>query len=151
MDMQLDEIPDNVIAEEYINRFKKKVGDRLSKAEDTANHLRAFLRDYDESVEHFCVVFLDNQNKIIATEVVASGTINTAAVFPRQIVKKVIQHEASSVILGHPHSSGDTTPSGSDRAVTRKIKDALELIDVSTLDHLIIGEGYFSFADERLL
>ena len=151
MDIQLNEIPDNLIAEEYVARFQKKFGERINKAEAAANHLRAFLRDCDQSVENFMVIFLNNQNQQITTEVISSGTINTAAVFPRQIVKNVIQHEASSVILGHNHPSGETTPSSSDRAITRKIKDALELISVSTLDHVIIGDGYYSFADQGLL
>jgi DNA repair protein RadC len=151
MNSQLTEIPDNVIAEEFVSRFRRKVGERLQKSATVANHLRAVLTDHAQDIEHFMCIFLDSQLRIITTEVVASGTIASSAVYPREIIKKVLQHEAAHVILGHNHPSGETIPSSSDRAVTKKLATALNALDVDVLDHVIVGEGYFSFSDESLL
>ena len=151
MNSQLTEIPDNVIAEEFVNRFQLKAGDLIKDAASAANHLRAFLSDYARDVEHFIVIFLNNQNRVITTEVVASGTINTSAVYPRQIAIKVLKHESTNVILGHSHPSGETMPSNSDRAVTKKLQTGLAALDIDILDHIIIGEDHYSFADAGLL
>ena len=151
MNSQLTEIPDNVIAEEFVNRFQLKAGDLIKDAASAANHLRAFLSDYARDVEHFIVIFLNNQNRVITTEVVASGTINTSAVYPRQIAIKVLKHESTNVILGHSHPSGETMPSNSDRAVTKKLQTGLAALDIDILDHIIIGEDHYSFADAGIL
>ena len=151
MNSQLTEIPDNVIAEEFVNRFQLKAGDLIKDAASAANHLRAFLSDYARDVEHFIVIFLNNQNRVITTEVVASGTINSSAVYPRQIAIKVLEREAANVILAHNHPSGETMPSNSDRAVTKKLQTAMSALDIEILDHLIIGDDYYSFADAGLL
>ena len=151
MNSQLTEIPDNVIAEEFVNRFQLKAGDLIKDAASAANHLRAFLSDYARDVEHFIVIFLNNQNRVITTEVVASGTINTSAVYPRQIAIKVLKHESTNVILGHSHPSGETMPSNSDRAVTKKLQTGLAALDIEILDHIISGEDHYSFADAGLL
>ncbi len=151
MDSKLKDIPDNVIREEFVNRFQLKAGDMIKNATSAANHLRAFLSDYARDVEHFVVIFLNNQNKVITTEVVASGTINTSAVYPRQIAIKVLKHESTNVILGHSHPSGETMPSNSDRAVTKKLQTGLAALDIDILDHIIIGEDHYSFADAGLL
>ena len=126
-------------------------GDSIKNAASAANHLRAFLSDYARDVEHFIVIFLNNQNRVITTEVVASGTINTSAVYPRQIAIKVLKHESTNVILGHSHPSGETMPSNSDRAVTKKLQTGLAALDIEILDHIIIGEDHYSFADAGLL
>mgnify|MGYP002641854128 CR=1 FL=1 len=151
MNSELTEIPDNVIAEEFVNRFQLKAGDLIKDAASAANHLRAFLSDYARDVEHFIVIFLNNQNRVITTEVVASGTINTSAVYPRQIAIKVLKHESTNVILAHNHPSGETMPSNSDRAVTKKLQTGLAALDIEILDHIIIGEDHYSFADAGLL
>jgi len=88
---------------------------------------------------------------VITTEVVASGTINSSAVYPRQIAIKALEKEAANVILAHNHPSGETMPSSSDRAVTKKIVASLALLDICVLDHLILGENHYSFSDEGLL
>ena len=151
MNSELKDIPDNVIREEFVNRFQLKAGDMIKNATSAANHLRAFLSGYARDVEHFVVIFLNNQNKVITTEVVASGTINTSAVYPRQIAIKVLKYESTNVILGHSHPSGNTMPSNSDRAVTKKLQTGLAALDIEILDHIIIGEGHYSFADAGLL
>jgi len=151
MNQLLTEASDNEIAEEFVNRFQRKVGERLQKSVTVANHLRAILSDYAKDVEHFVCIFLDAQLRIITTEVVASGSIATSAVYPREIIKKVLQHEGSHVILGHNHPSGETIPSSSDRAITKKLATALNALDIDVLDHVIIGEGFYSFSDQGLI
>ena len=151
MNQLLTEVSDNEIAEEFVNRFQLKAGDMIQNATSAANHLRAFLTDYARDVEHFVVIFLNNQNKVITTEVVASGTINSSAVYPRQIAIKALEKEATNVILAHNHPSGETLPSSSDRAVTKKIVASLAFLDICVLDHLILGENHYSFSDQGLI
>jgi len=151
MNSKLEDFPDNLIAEEFVNRFQLKAGDLIKDAASAANHLRAFLSDYARDVEHFIVIYLSNQNKVIMTEVVASGTINSSAVYPRQIAIKVLEKEAANIILAHNHPSGETIPSNSDRAVTKKLQTALAALDIDILDHIIIGEDHYSFADAGIL
>ena len=151
MNQLLTEVSDNEIAEEFVNRFQRKVGERLQKSITVANHLRAILSGYANDIEYFMCIFLDSQLRIITTEVLAHGTLASSAVYPREIIKKVLQHEAAHVILGHNHPSGSCQVSNSDRAVTKKLATALNAMDVEVLDHVIIGDGYFSFSDERLL
>ncbi len=151
MDSILKDIPDNVIREEYRLRFQKQAGERLKSAADSAGHLRAFLDQYPKDQEHFVVVFMNAQNQIISTEIISSGSLATAAVFPREIVKRLLALEAGAIICAHNHPSLDTQPSNSDRALTKKLQQALTSIDVSLLDHIIIGDGYYSFSDQGLL
>jgi DNA repair protein RadC len=151
MNDRLKDFSDNLIAEEFVNRFQLKAGDMIKDAASAANHLRAFLSGHARDVEHFVVIFLNNQNKVITTEVVASGTINSSAVYPRQIAIKALEREATNVILAHNHPSGETLPSSSDRAVTKKLQTGLSSLDIDILDHIIIGEDHYSFADAGLL
>jgi DNA repair protein RadC len=102
--------------------------------------------------EVFLVVFLDSQNKVVASEELFQGTINVSPVYPREIVKRVIFHNAAGVILAHNHPSGYPAPSENDKQVTTRIKEALALIETRVLDHLILaGSNWFSFADSGLL
>ncbi|CUR45098.1 RadC family protein [Alloalcanivorax xenomutans] len=105
-----------------------------------------------EALEVFAVVFLDAQHCVIAYEQMFRGTIDGAAVYPRAVVKRAIEHNCAAVILAHCHPSGSTEPSQADKAITTRLKSALELVDVRVLDHFIIGEGVpFSFAEVGLL
>jgi len=151
MNDRIKDFSDNVIAEEFVNRFQLKAGDLIKDASSAANHLRAFLSDYARDVEHFVVIYLNNQNRVITTEVVASGTINSSAVYPRQIAIKALEKEAANIILSHNHPSGETMPSNSDRAVTRKLRDGLALFDIDVVDHIILGTDHYSFADAGIL
>ncbi len=147
----LQTLSDNTIREEYKKRFQKQPGQRLKSSADSADHLRAFLDGHPKDQEHFVVIFLNAQNQIISTEVISSGSLATAAVFPREIVKRLLALEAGAIICGHNHPSGETVPSNSDRALTKKLQRALEAIDVPLLDHVVIGDGFMSFADQGLL
>ena len=89
--------------------------------------------------EIFGVIFLSNKNEIIAYEELFKGTIDQTAVYPREILKRTLFHNASAVVLSHNHPSGHPQPSQSDISITKKIKEALDLIDVRTLDHIIVA------------
>lgn len=91
--------------------------------------------------EVFTVMFLDSQNRIIATEDMFSGTLTQASVYPREVAKRCLQLNAAAVVLSHNHPSGSVTPSRADEALTRTLKTVLELIDVRVLDHVVTGGG----------
>lgn len=92
-----------------------------------------------EEREVFSVILLDSQNKIINDCNLFFGTIDRASVYPREVVKKVLHDNAASVIFAHNHPSGIPEPSGCDRRITSKLIDALSLIDVKVLDHVVVG------------
>lgn len=121
-------------------------GDALQSAEHTKHYLTSMLRDRQR--EAFYVLFLDNQHRVIADEVMFEGTINTASVYPREVVKRALAHNAAAVILAHNHPSGIAEPSQADRRITRRLSDALGLVDIRVLDHFVVGEGeVVSFAE----
>jgi DNA repair protein RadC len=102
--------------------------------------------------EVFAVLFLDSQHRLIIYEELFFGTIDGASVYPREVVKYALKHNAAAVIFAHNHPSGIAEPSPADRHITERLKSALELIDVRTLDHLIIGDAdVVSFAERGLL
>ncbi|MEI6634740.1 MAG: DNA repair protein RadC [Chlamydiota bacterium] len=104
------------------------------------------------SREQFMVIFLNAKNEIIAHEIVNTGTVDRAAVYPRTIVEAALARHAVGLILVHNHPSGHPEPSAEDRAITRAIADACRTVDVRILDHLVIGRaGHFSFAEENML
>ena len=89
--------------------------------------------------EEFHVLFLDTKNKLITDECLSKGTIDKAIIYPREIVKRALELCAKNIILVHNHPSGDTTPSGADIALTNKIIDATKILDITVMDHLIVG------------
>ena len=100
----------------------------------------------------FLVLFLDNQNQLLASEEMFRGTINAASVYPREIVKAALQHNAAAVILAHNHPSGEPEPSLADRSLTERLLAALSLVDIRVLDHLVIGgSNTVSFAERGWL
>ncbi len=102
--------------------------------------------------EVFAVVFLDAQNRVIATEEMFRGTLTQTSVYPREVVIEALAKNAAAVILCHNHPSGSTTPSRADEALTQTLKAALVLVDVRVLDHLIVTPGeVFSFAEHGLM
>ena len=116
--------------------------------------VREYLSMKLASLEHevFHCLFLDSQNRLIASEDLFQGTIDGAAVYPREVVKKVLHHNSSSVIIAHNHPSGVAEPSQADHRITERLQKALALIDVRILDHLVIGEGTsVSFAEQGWL
>lgn len=91
--------------------------------------------------EVFACLFLDNKHRLIAFEKLFQGTIDAAAVYPREVVRRAMEHNAAAVILAHNHPSGVAEPSQSDHAITRRLVEALGLVEVRVLDHLVIGDG----------
>lgn len=124
-------------------------GSVLNSPEDSAQFLTLKLAQKDHEV--FCVLFLDTRHRVLAFEELSRGTIDQASVHPREVVRAALGHNAGAVILAHNHPSGDTTPSAPDNKITARLKDALALIDVPVLDHIIIGDGFYSFAQHGLL
>lgn len=100
----------------------------------------------------FGILLLDSANKIIGFETLFTGTVNQSSVFPRVIVQRALAHNATALILVHNHPSGFTSPSHADRVLTKRIQEALALIEITVLDHFVVGKGEpFSFAKAGLL
>ena len=125
-------------------------GNVVSNAQEGFNIMKPFYAGQDDIEKMYCI-FMDAKNKIIKIEKLFSGTIATAAVYPREIVKRVLELKATAIILSHNHPSGDITPSSSDFAITARVQAALSSIDVALHDHLIIGKDFYSFADHGFL
>ncbi|THD11394.1 hypothetical protein B1806_04300 [Metallibacterium scheffleri] len=101
--------------------------------------------------EVFGVIYLDQRHRIIAHQDMFRGTIGGASVYPREVVAECIKHNAAAVVLYHQHPSGDTTPSACDKVLTMQIKHALELFDIRVIEHIVVGETAYSFAENGLL
>lgn len=102
--------------------------------------------------EQFLVLFLNNQHQLIAQETLFQGTINSAEVHPRVVVEQALRYHSAAVILAHNHPSGCLEPSPSDRQITDRIQQALQLVDIRTLDHIIIAHNKsYSFTEHGLL
>lgn len=122
-------------------------GDVLSSPE----HVRHYLSLHLTGLEHevFSALFLDNRHRVIEYRELFTGTIDSAAVYPREVVKRCLASNAAAVIFAHNHPSGVAEPSDTDVRLTRKLVDALALVDVRVLDHLIIGQGVQTSLAER--
>ncbi|NQY27378.1 MAG: DNA repair protein RadC [Piscirickettsiaceae bacterium] len=121
-------------------------GDALTDAATTKQYLQQRLRAYHHEV--FACLFLDNKHRMIAFEELFQGTIDGASVYPREVVKRALAHNAAAVIFAHNHPSGIAEPSQADYAITTRLKSALGLVDIRVLDHIVIGDGEtVSFAE----
>ncbi len=121
----------------------------LSSVEQTKAYLMASLRDLPH--EAFHCLFLDNKSQLIKSETLSKGTLNRASIYPREIVKSCLKHNAAAVIFAHNHPSGHAEPSQADIEITDSLKSALEWVEVQVLDHIVIGESAFSFAEQGVL
>jgi DNA repair protein RadC len=108
---------------------------------ESPTKVKDFLRLHlaDREAEAFCVMFFDAQNRLIAFDVMFEGTVSQTSVYPREVVKRALRHNASAVILTHNHPSGTAEPSRADEFLTQTLKCALALIEVRVLDHMIVG------------
>jgi DNA repair protein RadC len=105
-----------------------------------------------KSHEVFAVLFLDNQNRLLAMEELFRGTLSQTSVYPREVVMRALHHQAASVVLSHNHPSGSVQPSRADEHLTQTLKASLALVDVRVLDHIIVGQGQsFSMAEQGQL
>lgn len=124
-------------------------GAALSDPESVRFYLSARLRH--KPAEVFACLFLDNRHQVIQYEEMFHGTIDSATVHPREVVRNALKHNAAAVIFAHNHPSGIAEPSQADERITQKLKEALALIDVRVLDHFVVGEQIVSFAERGLL
>jgi DNA repair protein RadC len=121
-------------------------GKQLSNSQQVYNVLKPMMAEQDD-LEKVYIIFLDARNKILAIEKIFSGSITAASIYPREIIKRLIQLKASAFVIAHNHPSGQSTPSAEDQAITIKIGIAAASIDVTLHDHIIIADGYHSMAD----
>lgn len=129
---------------------KARKADALASPQAVRDYLRLALSDKEHEV--FVVVLLDAQHRVIECEELFRGTLTQTSVYPREIVKTALRHNAAAVIFAHNHPSGVAEPSHADELLTRSLKAALALVDVQTLDHFVVaGAQALSFAERGLL
>ena len=131
---------DESIIEQAIKLIQSKLktpGKALTSPNLVRDYLVLHLAQFEE--EHFSLVLLDTKHRVIGFENVFRGTIDGASVYPREIAKIALAHNAAAVILAHNHPSGNPEPSDADRILTNRLKESLALIDVRVLDHIIVG------------
>jgi len=135
---------------ESILRERVERGQPLTDPSATRRWLVTRLSDRPHEV--FCVLYLDNRHRVIAFEELFRGTLDGASVHPREVLKQALAHNAAAVIFAHNHPSGVAEPSDADRRLTQRLKDALALVDIRTLDHFVIGGvEAISFAERGLM
>lgn len=114
-------------------------GPMFDHPDDVRKYLKLQLQGHQN--ERFAVLYVDTTHRMMAYEVLFSGTVDRAEIHPRVIVQRALHHNAAAVVLAHNHPSGDPEPSAADRAITARIKQSLSLVDVRLLDHFVIGKG----------
>ena len=119
----------------------------LSNPDKTKQYVKAWLCRYPHEV--FACLFLDNRHRIINSEILFTGTIDGASVYPREVVKRCLELNAAAIIFAHNHPSGIAEPSQADRQITNKLTQALALLDVRVLDHLVVGDKLVTSMAER--
>lgn len=123
--------------------------DLLSSPQIVYDYLKVSLKGLID--EGFKMLFLDNRNQLIAMETLKNGTVNQTIVFPRKIVERALYHHAVGVLIAHNHPSGSLEPSQEDQEVTKDIREALKTVDITLLDHIIIGGNeFFSFRENQI-
>ena len=129
---------------------KMQRGEAFSSPAAVKEYLCAKLAGYEHEV--FAVLFLDSQHRLIEYAEMFHGTIDSASVYPRELVKQALRLNAAAVIVSHNHPSGNPEPSRADEVLTQRLKEALALVDVRTLDHIIVAGGStISFAERGLI
>lgn len=121
----------------------------LSCPAQTRQYLQSVMRDYEHEV--FACLMLDNKHRVIIFRELFCGSISSASVYPREVVKQALADNAAAVILAHNHPSGVAEPSQSDIHITQRLVSALELVDIRVLDHLVIGDDVVCFSERGLI
>lgn len=146
---------DDQIIEQALQILESRISynvDREQIDSPEASRQYVSLRLAEREHEVFAVLFLDNRHRVIEYEELFRGTINSATVHPREVVKAALAHNAAAVILAHNHPSGVADPSQADVALTRRLKEALDLVEIRVLDHLVVGgSAVVSFAERGLM
>lgn len=141
---------DILLMARQLANLRLRRGRAMTSPKDVFSHLQALLADYEHEV--FALLLLDSRHRVIAFQQLFRGTLDGANVYPREIVKAALEHNAAAMVLVHNHPSGDPEPSQSDRKLTHKVKEALDLVGVRTLDHIVVGrEGCVSLAEQGFL
>jgi DNA repair protein RadC len=122
-------------------------GKTVDNSEEAYNILKPLFAKEDDIEQLYCI-FLNTKNQIIRIEKLFQGSINCTMIHRREIIKKVLEYKAISIILGHNHPSGDTEPSEEDLLITEKIRTAMMAIDGHLFDHIVVGNGYSCIIDE---
>ena len=125
-------------------------GKSLKSAMEAYNVLKPLFVDKDD-IEKMIFIFMDQKNNILSIENLFKGSIAGSAIYPREVVKRLIQKKANAFLMIHNHPSGDPTPSREDKEITMRILVAASSIDVCFHDHIIIGDTFFSMADEGVI
>ena len=133
---------------EILERRAARYGSDLLSTPDSAGKL-ACLRIGALEHEVFCVLWLDSQNRLIAFEEMFRGTLTQTSVYPREVAKAALRHNAAAAIFAHNHPSGETEPSRADEHLTKLLKEALALFDVRVLDHLVVSGNRRTSMAER--
>lgn len=149
-DLEADRIAqENRVIDEALHILDRRLftrGPELASPDAVASFLKLQLAQQEHEV--FGVIFLDAKHRVLAFEILFQGSIDGASVYPRQVVKRSMVHNAAGAIFCHNHPSGCTEPSQADRVLTTRLKEALALIEVRVLDHFIVGKGRpLSFAE----
>ncbi|MCJ7685211.1 MAG: JAB domain-containing protein, partial [Desulfobacteraceae bacterium] len=125
-------------------------GQILSNSQEVYNVMKPLFVENDDVETVYCI-FLNAKNRILAIEKMFSGTISSSAIYPRELIKRIIALKSSAIVLTHNHPSGFVEPSAEDKAITVRMAIAMASIDVDLHDHIIIGDGFHSMADSGLL
>jgi len=138
-------------SEVILEAARQVIDTKMQRGERFVSHyLRLKLAGYEHEV--FAILMLDNQHRLMAYSEMFRGTIDSASIHPREIVKEVLAHNAGALIMAHNHPSGHPEPSAADRQITQRLKDALALVEVRVLDHIVVGGLHtVSFAEEGLI
>ncbi len=125
-------------------------GERLTNPQEVYNVMKPLFAENNDVEAVYCI-FLDGKNCIISIDKMFVGSISSAVIYPRELIKRVIALRACAAVMAHNHPSGSTDPSTDDRRITKMIAMALATIDVQLLDHVIVGDGYTSMADRGFI
>jgi DNA repair protein RadC len=143
-DKEVVDLATAIVSKQFMQR------ESLGSPRDTIIYLTLRLAHLEHEV--FCCIFLDNRNRVLRFETMFQGTINGTAVYAREVVKRALSCNAASVIFAHNHPSGVAEPSQADEILTQRLKEALTLVDVRVLDHIVIGgTESISFSERGLL
>lgn len=133
-----------------LERRTKLVGDVLNNGADVSRFLTLKLGKLEHEV--FGLICLNSKNQVIAIEILFRGSLNQSSVYPREVIKEALRHNAASVILFHNHPSGSSEPSAADKELTERLANALKIVDINVADHLIVaGIKTFSFSENRIM
>jgi len=145
-------VTEDEIMEMALKLTKRRFGKRraLTQPNDVRRYLSIKMADLEYEV--FNIIFMDNKHRILSFETMFRGTIDGASVYPREVVKRSLALNAAAVVLVHNHPSGDAEPSRQDTSITKRLKDALALVDIRVLDHFVVGgDEVISMAERGLL